>query len=248
MRDLIRKRLTEYRAETLDSIAIAENRTKVIHAGRGTPASSMCYLAINKDNETGLAEYMDKSIRFIRGVASGSWAEYSDELRDAGHKLKQEIMDKLARDPCGQLSGQLVPTLDKIINRKVEDFELNYTEGREMTATTNNTVNIIGSNISHSVVEINQSGRDTISKNTANKLEQLINSDEIKGLPEPTRLDVLDQVSNLVKELRGPTDKGKVHRGLKRLAGFLWSVAASAMADMIAQAAIAYAGANGLIP
>jgi hypothetical protein len=247
MRDRIRQRLEEYGAEALECIGVAMNKTKLAFNQRGTLTSSMCYLAINKDNETGLAEYMDRSIHFIRHVASGSLAEYSDELRDAGRKLKQEIMDKLARDPCGQLSGQLVPTLDKIINRKVEDFELNYTEGKEMNAITNNTVNIIGSNISNSVMQITQSGKDTISKDTALKLQELVNSDEVKGLPEPTRLEVLDQVTDLIKELKGPTDTGKVHRGLKRLATFLQSVAANAMADTAAQMAVAYATAYGLI-
>jgi hypothetical protein len=156
-------------------------------------------------------------------------------------------MDKLAHDPCGQLRGQLDPTLDKIINRKVEDFELDYVEGREMNATTNNTVNIIGSNISNSVMQITQSGKDTISKDTALKLQELVNSDEVKGLPEPTRLEVLDQVTDLIKELKGPTDTGKVHRGLKRLATFLQSVAANAMAGTVAQMAVAYATAYGLI-
>ena len=42
-----------------------------------------------------------------------------------------------------------------------------------MNATTNNTVNIIGSNISNSVMKITQSGKDTISKDTAQALEQL---------------------------------------------------------------------------
>jgi hypothetical protein len=247
MRDRIRQRLEEYGAEALECIGVAMNKTKLAFNQRGTLTSSMCYLAINKDNETGLAEYMDRSIHFIRHVASGSLAEYSDELRDAGRKLKQEIMDKLARDPCGQLSGQLVPTLDKIINRKVEDFELNYTEGKEMNAITNNTVNIIGSNISNSVMQITQSGKDTISKDTALKLQELVNSDEVKGLPEPTRLEVLDQVTDLIKELKGTTDTGKVHRGLKRLATFLQSVAANAMAGTVAQMAVAYATAYGLI-
>src|ERR1700758_3174976 len=128
MRDRIRQRLEEYRTEALQRIALAMNKTKLAFNQGGTLTSSMCYLAVNKDNETGLAEYMDRSIHFIHGVASGSWAEYADELRDAGHKLKQDIMDKLARDPFGQLRGQLDPTLDKIINRKVEDFELNYKE------------------------------------------------------------------------------------------------------------------------
>jgi hypothetical protein len=248
MRDRIRERLEEYRAEALERIGVAMNKTKLAFNQRGTLTSSMCYLAINKDNETGLAEYMDRSIHFIRHVASGSWAEYSDELRDAGRKLKQEIMDKLARDPCGQLSGQLVPTLDKIINRKVEDFELNYEEGREMNATTNNTVNIIGSNISNSVMHITQSGKDAISKDTAQKLEQLVNSEEIKALPEEERLNVLDQVGDVVEELEAPTtDKGKVHRGLKRLGNFISSVASQSVSKVVAELAVAYARANGIL-
>jgi hypothetical protein len=113
MRERIRERLEEYRAEALERIGVAVNSTKAAFNQRGTLTSSMCYLAVNKDNETGLAEYMDRSIHFIRHVASGSWAEYSDELRDAGRKLKQEIMDKLAHDPCGQLRGRLDPNSTK---------------------------------------------------------------------------------------------------------------------------------------
>jgi hypothetical protein len=96
-------------------------------------------------------------------------------------------------------------------------------------------------------MQITQSGKDTISKDTALKLQELVNSDEVKGLPEPTRLEVLDQVTDLIKELKGPTDTGKVHRGLKRLATFLQSVAANAMAGTVAQMAVAYATAYGLI-
>ena len=59
-----------------------------------------------------------------------------------------------------------------------------------MNATTHNTLNIIKSNISNSVVQITQSGKDAISKDTAQKLEKIIISEEIKGLPEEDRLDV----------------------------------------------------------
>jgi hypothetical protein len=241
MRDRIRERLTEYRSEALESIAIAVNRTRSKAAGTSNLGSSRLNLVINDDTKAGFAEYMDRSIDFIRHVAPGP--EYADELRDAGYKLKQEIM----ADTKSEFTRQLGEALDKLIKRKVENFELGYVEGKDMNATTQNTVNIINSEISNAVVEINQSGRDTISKETAKRLEQLINSDEIKGLPDQTRLDVLDQVSDLIKELKGPTDAGKVHRGLKRLAGFLKTVASSAMADMIAQAAVAYATARGLI-
>jgi thiamine kinase-like enzyme len=145
-----------------------------------------------------------------------------------------------------RLTNELEPALDKIIERKIENFELEYNEGKGMNATIHNELNIINSEITNSVLQINQSGRDAISKETANKLEQLINSDEVKRSPEQTRLQVLDQVTDLIRELKGtPTDTGKVRRGLKRLAEFLRSVAASAMADMIAQAAIAYAGGSG---
>jgi hypothetical protein len=242
MRDLIRERLTEYRAEALERIGIAVNKTKSKAAGTGSLHGSRVHLTINEDNEAGFVEYMDRSIAFIRHVVPGRRAQYIDELRDGGTKLKQEIMAR--KD--NQFKAQLGEALDQLIKRKVEDFEWGYMEGKDMNATTNNTVNIIGSQISNSVLEINQSGRDTISKETAKKLEQLVNSDEIKGLPEKTRLDVLDQVSDLIKELKGPTDVGKVHRGLNRLREFISSVASNSMAEIIAQAAVAWATANGL--
>jgi hypothetical protein len=76
-----------------------------------------------------------------------------------------------------------------------------------------------------------------------------VNSDEIKALSENDRSHVLDQVSDLLKELEASsTDTGKVHQGLKRLGGFISSVASSSMAEMVAQAAVAYATANGLLP
>jgi hypothetical protein len=201
------------------------------------------YLAINTDNETGFVEYMDQSASFIRQVAPGSWAEYADELRDGGHRLKQEIMARVEHE----LRGQLDPALDKIIKRKVEDFEWNI-EGKEMNATTQNTVNIISSNISNSVVQITQSGKDTISKETAQRLEQLVNSQDIKALPEEERFNVLDQVDDVVKELQAPTtDVGKVHRGLKRLGNFISSVGSKVVADAVAQVAVSWAKANGMI-
>lgn len=244
MRDRIRERLTEYRNEALERIASAENRTKSTFAERGTSGSSMFHQAINKDNETGFAKYMDQSIRFIRHLAPGSTAEYADELREAGNTLKQGIMAKPGDE---NYKAHLGAALDKLIKRKVEDFEFGYVEGKDMNATTQNTVNIISSEISNSVVQITQSGRDAISRETALKLQELVNSDEIKGLPEQTRLHVLDQVSDLIKELKGPTDAGKVHRGLKRLGNFISSVASSSLAEIVAQIAVAYATAKGLI-
>jgi hypothetical protein len=171
--------------------------------------------------------------------------EYAEELRDGANKLKQEIIAKVKHG----LRGQLDPALDKIIKRKVENFEFGVIEGREMNATTHNTVNIINSNITKSVVQITQSGKDAISKDTAQKLQQIINSEEIERLPEQTRLDVLDQADDVIKELSAPTtDKGKVHRGLKRLGNFISSVASKSVADVVAQLAVAWAKANGMIP
>jgi hypothetical protein len=147
-----------------------------------------------------------------------------------------------------QLRNDLDATLDKLIERKVEDFEIGFVEGKEMNATTQNTVNIINSTISNAVVQITQSGKDAISKETALKLQELVNSEEIKALPDDDRLEVLDRVSDLIEELQAPTiDKGKVHRGLKRLGGFLSSVASNSVAEIVAQAAVAWATANGLI-
>src|SRR5262245_60574025 len=111
-----------------------------------------------------------------------------------------------------------------------------------MSPTTRNTGNIIALNISNSVLQITQSGKDTISKETAQKLEQVVKSDEIKGLRENDRMDVLDQVDDIVKELNSAsTDKGKVHRGLKRLVKLMPSAEAK---TMVAHAAIAYATAR----
>jgi hypothetical protein len=244
MRDRIRKRLAEYRTEALERIGRAEAKTKSTYAGRGTLQSSMCHLAINEDNETGFAEYMDQSVNFIRRAAPGSGREYADELREGANKLKQEIM---AKSGDGNFKAYLDAAIDKLIERKIEDFELGIDEGREMNTTTQNTVNIINSSISNAVVQITQSGKDAISKETAQKLEQLVNSEAIKGLPENDRLNVLDQVDDLIKELKAPvTDKGKVHRGLKRLGNFISSVASKAVADTVAQLAVAYAKAHGM--
>jgi hypothetical protein len=199
-----------------------------------------------------------QSTNFIRHVAAGSWAEYADELREGGNKLKQEIMAKMDSDNSlmsalpenstrVQLRNQLDGALDQLIRRKVEDFELGFVEGRDMTATTNNTVNIINSQISNAVVQITQSGKDAISKQTAEKLKELINSEEITGLPEETRLDVLDQADGVIKELGSPvTDDGKVVRGLKRLGSFISSVASQSASKVVADLVVAYARAHGM--
>jgi hypothetical protein len=147
-----------------------------------------------------------------------------------------------------QLRNDLETALGNLIRRKVEDFELRYIEGQDMNSTTHNTVNIINSNISNAVVQITQSGKDAISKETAQKLEQIINSHEIKGLPEETRLDVLDQANNVIDELKAPTtDKGKVHRELKRLGKFIKGVASETIAKLVAELAVAYARQNGMM-
>src|SRR6266487_423405 len=111
----------------------------------------------------------------IRYVAGLSASQYADELRDAAKDLKYEIMAKMDRDnfmewalPGNpepyQLRNELEPVLDKLIERKLEDFRLGFIEGKDMNATTHNTVNIIKSNISHAVVQITQSGKDAISR------------------------------------------------------------------------------------
>jgi hypothetical protein len=229
----------------------AVNKTKSKFSGAGRLNSHGYYRSINENNEAGFAQYMDRSAKFIRQAAPGSSAEYVDELWDGGHKLKQEIMAKMDRENsmtpgnsiAVQLRNDLDATLDKLIERKVEDFELGIMEGREMNATsTTNNINIIGSNISNSVLQITQSGKDAISKETALKLQELVSSDEIKALPEKDRLDVLDQVSDLIKELQASTtDKGRVHRGLIRLGKFMSSVASKTVAEIATKLAVAWA-------
>jgi hypothetical protein len=243
MRDWIRERLTEYRSEALERIGIAVNRTRSKAAGTGNLNSSRLSLTINDDTKAGFSEHMDQSANFIRQVAPCGWIEYGDELRDSGHKLKQETM----ANTKSELRAQLGEALDKLIKRKFEDFELGFVEGKDMNATTQNTVNIINSNISHAVVQITQSGKDAISKETALKLKELTNSDEIKGLPEEKRLDVLDQAEGVIKELSSSvTDDGKVVRGLKRLGNFISSVASQSVSKVVAELAGAYARAHGI--
>ena len=94
MRERIRKQLKEYRAEALQSIGAAVNRTRSELSGKGRTNSDAWYRAINKDNEAGFKKYMDQSATFIRQAAPGSSVEYMDELWDGGQKLKQEIMAK----------------------------------------------------------------------------------------------------------------------------------------------------------
>src|SRR5215813_9232129 len=209
MRDRIRARLRQYRTRALLSIVAAVNKTKSKFGAEPVRLNSHGYYrSINENNEAGFAQYMDRSAEFIRQVAPGSSAEYVDELWDGGHKLKQEIMAKMDRENSMtpgnstrvQLRNDLEAALDSLIERKLQDFEIGFVQGREMNATTQNTVNIIG-NISNSVLQITQSGKDAISKDTAQKLQEIINSDEIKALPEETRFDVLDQADDVIKEL-----------------------------------------------
>src|SRR5215510_12567762 len=119
MRERIRKQLKEYRAEALQSIGIAVNRTRSQLSSKGRTNSHAWYRAINKDNEAGFKKYMDQSTKFIRQMAPGSSAEYVDELWDAGDKLRQEIM---ARQTNSEFKAQLDEALDKLIKRKVEDI------------------------------------------------------------------------------------------------------------------------------
>jgi len=128
MRERIRKRLTEYPAGAIQSIGYAVSRTRTELRERGQTNSDEWYQAINKDNEAGFKKYMDQSAKFIRQVAPGSAAEYVDELYDGGQKLKQEIMAKTDHVAASgnsiavQLRSELEAALDKLIERKIEDF------------------------------------------------------------------------------------------------------------------------------
>jgi len=133
MRERIRKRLREYRADAIQSIGVAVNRTRSQLSSKGRTNSHAWYRAINKDNEAGFKKYMDQSAKFIRQMAPGSSAEYVDELWDGGQKLKREIMAKTDHVAASensiavQLRTELEAVLDQLIERKVEDFELGIT-------------------------------------------------------------------------------------------------------------------------
>src|SRR5262245_8677052 len=88
MREKVRERLTDYRADALQSIEDALNRTKSELSGKGRANSHAWYRAINKDYEGGLGQYMYRSTVFIRHVAPTSYAEFAGELRDAANELK----------------------------------------------------------------------------------------------------------------------------------------------------------------
>jgi len=258
MRDKIKQRLLEYGGEALVSIAKAENQTKGTFAQRGILDSSMAYQAISEDNKNGFAEYMDHCTNFIRKLAGSSAPQYADELREAANKLKRDIIARMdhqirmqgalpGNSSRVQLRNELGPALDKIIKRKLEDFEWNI-GGEDMSGTTQNTINIFNSKIDNSVIQINQSGKDDI-KEIARKLQQIINSEEIKRLSDDDRLEVLDQADDIIEKLKAPeTDNGKVYRGLKRLGNFISGVTSQSVASGIAQLAMAYAKAHGIIP
>ncbi len=78
MRNLIRKRLTEYRIDALDNIAVAVNNTKANFAKHGALNSDRLYLFTNEHNKTSFAQYIDRSANFIRYVAGLSASQYAD--------------------------------------------------------------------------------------------------------------------------------------------------------------------------
>src|SRR5262245_48933641 len=128
MRERIRKRLREYRADAIRSIGVAVNRTRSELRDKGRTNGHECYQAINTDNEAGLAKYMDRSAKFIRQVTPGSSGEYVDELYDGGQELKREIMAKSDHVAASgnsiavQLRAEHDAALDRLIERQVEDF------------------------------------------------------------------------------------------------------------------------------
>jgi hypothetical protein len=135
VRDQIREQLAAYRAEALERIGDVVNRTKSKASETGRTNSPAYYRAINEDNKAGLAQYMDRSADHICQVAPSSGTEYSDELRDCGNKLKQEIMAKSDVAASAQFRTELRAALDKLIKHKVEDFEFDMTEGQDTTTT-----------------------------------------------------------------------------------------------------------------
>ena len=262
MRGLIAKRLTEDRADRLEKIEIAKNKTKSEAILTGAMGSGRMYIYINENIKHGLGDYIDQCAKFIYQVTSSTFPEYANDLLNAANKLKEEALAKLDHEiaitsafPGNSdrvvLRHQLGPALDKIIERKLEDFKLGIIEGSKMNPpvgnVAHNTVNIINSNISNAVLTITQSGKDSISKEVAQKINDILKSDEIKKLPEETQLEVLDHAETVVSELNKTTpDSGKVHRALKRLGSFLRQTGTEIAAKLIAEITVAWAGAHGI--
>jgi hypothetical protein len=263
MREQIKKRLSEDRIDTLDSIAIAENATKSEAVKHGALHGSRVGLQLNEDNKAGLARYIDGAAKFIHHVAGSSHLQYAEDLREAANLLKKDMLIRIDRQLMmtrafpgnserADIRARLGPALDKIIERKLEDFAFGIIGDNKMepkdTSITHNTVNIVNSNISHTVLTITQSGKDAISKDVAQKLEQMLGSEEIRNLPVETQLDVLDQAEAVVGELnQAMPDAGKISRGLKRLGKFLTSTGTEIAAKFTAELTVAYMRAKGLV-
>ena len=261
MRDRIVKRLAEERTDALESIAIAVSKTTDKARTNGALGNSRLYLSIDEDHKTGVATYIDQCARFIHQVAGSSFLNYQKELCDELNELKRQLMDKMERQhrvktafpgnsSRAEQRKRLGPALDNIIKRKLEDFQLGIIEGQKMepkdAKVTHNTVNIINSNISNAVMTITQSGTDTVSKEVAKKIEEIMNLEEIKALPEATQLEVLDHAEVVVDELNKPIlDEGKVLRSLKRLGSFLKNTGTEVAAKFAAELAVAWAKSHG---
>ncbi len=262
MRDQIRKRLSEDHTDALVGITAAENVTKAEAAKVGGLNNSRIGLQLNEDNKAGLARYIDSGAKFIHHVAGLSHLEYADELREAANALKKDILTRLDRELTmtralpghsarAMFRTELGPALDKIVERKLEDFLLGIIGDTKMepkqTNVTHNTINIMNSNISDTVFTITQSRKDAMTKEIAQKIEKMLASDEIKRLPEETRLDVLDQAEAVVGQLnQAVPDAGKISRALKRLVSFLASTGSEIAAKFTAELTVAYMKAHGL--
>jgi hypothetical protein len=79
MRERIRARLKQYRAEAVDSIGAAVNRMKSTFSGAARMNGRPYYLAINKDNEAGFATFSGlNKITAIHKI----WNNMTKEPRD----------------------------------------------------------------------------------------------------------------------------------------------------------------------
>lgn len=261
MKELIAKRLAEDRAEQLDRVEIAKSGVKSKAASHGALNGSRRYLSINEVTKSGLGDYLDQSAKFIRQVAGVRSLEYAIELRDAGNKFKEEALTRFDREMTMTRAfpghservafrKQLVQAMDKIVARKVEDFQLGIIEGEKISPggdVTVNSINIVNSTITDAVLTITQSGKDSLLKDVAQKISDLVKSDEITELPENNRLEVLDHSENIISELNTPAaDNGKVLRALKRLGFYLGSAGAEVGSKVLAELAVAWAQAHGL--
>lgn len=259
--ELITNRLESDRADQLEKIEKARITIKSNAMFLGAKDGPAIYVTTNEEIEREFEDFIDQSAKFIHHVAGEEFRDYEDELRKTAGQLKLDILRTLdennymtrafpGNSTRVRMRDEHALALDKIIKRKLQDFSLGVIGGVKVNSSqnnvTHNTVNIINSNISETILTITQSGKDAHVKDAAQKIEEMLKSEEITKLPEDMKIEVLDHAEIVVTELNKQSpDNAKVLRSLKRFGSFLKSAGTDVAAKLIAEITVAWAKAHG---